>query len=118
MDDNFIGQAKIRDELHRKARVSNNENDWRIYRNQRNLVNNINKNNKSRYYNFQLNINKNNKNFDEKISNDKTMWKTVKNLTNNNKQVPPRVISFDGQLIASLKKICNIANDFYISKTI
>ena len=35
---------------------------------------------------------------------DQKMWKTVKNLTSNNKQTPPRAISHGGQLIPSIKK--------------
>ena len=46
----------------------------------------------------------------------KNMWRTVKDLTGNCKQTPPRTISFDGELITSIKKICNLANEHYISK--
>ena len=44
------------------------------------------------------------------------MWRTVKDMTGNSKQTPPRTISFDGDLITSVKKICNLANEHYISK--
>ena len=44
------------------------------------------------------------------------MWKNVKNLTNCNKQVPPRAITHSGVFVNSLRKISNIANEFYISK--
>ena len=33
---------------------------------------------------------------------DKIMWKNFKNLTNNNKQVPPRNINHNGKFITSL----------------
>ena len=51
-------------------------------------------------------------------TNSKTMWRTVKTLTNNNKQTPPRLLTHKDKVITSLKSICNIANDFYISKKI
>ena len=44
------------------------------------------------------------------------MWGTFKNLTNTNKQVPPRVILHNGNLITSIKKIVNIANNFFWKK--
>ena len=44
------------------------------------------------------------------------MWGTFKNLTNTNKQVPPRVILYNGNLVTSIKKIVNIANEFFIEK--
>ena len=52
----FIRESKLKDELHKIAKVSNNGDDWRKFRAQRNLVNNLNKSNKSAYYNFRLNI--------------------------------------------------------------
>ena len=54
----FIREAKIKDELHRIAKGSNSIDDWRKFRAQRNIVNKINKSNKSSYYNSRLNIKK------------------------------------------------------------
>ena len=83
------------------------------------MVNKLNKANKSRYYNNQLNIKKNDNGDESKYQNDvqsKIMWGTFKNLTNSNKQVPPRVILHDGNLVTSVKKIVNIANQFFVDK--
>ena len=44
------------------------------------------------------------------------MWETLKKLTNSSKQVPPRVISHNGNMVTSIKKIVNIANEFFIEK--
>ena len=44
------------------------------------------------------------------------MWETFKNLTNSSKQVPPRVILYNGNMVTSIKKIVNIANEFFIEK--
>ena len=80
----------------------------------------MNKTNKSNYYNHNLNIKKGDlpgdKKFDS-IYSDRKMWGTVKELTNSSKQVPPRSLSVDGHMVTSLKKICNVANNFYVKKT-
>ena len=89
------------------AKGTNNEDDWRKFRAQRNLVTKMNKSNKGRYYNYQLNINKNDNGDKDKYQNDvqsKIMSGTFKNLTNTNKQVPPRVILHNGNLVTSVKK--------------
>ena len=44
------------------------------------------------------------------------MWGTFKDLSNTNKQVPPRIILHDGNLVTSIKQIVNIANNFFIEK--
>ena len=44
------------------------------------------------------------------------MWGTFKNLTNTSKQAPPRVIIYNGNLVTSVKKIVNIANEFFVEK--
>ena len=59
IDKNFVEQAKIRDNLHMIGKISNKEEDWRIFRVQRNLVNNLNKTIKNRYYSCKINISKN-----------------------------------------------------------
>ena len=67
----------------------------------------MNKGNKSSYYNYRLNIKKNENGDENKYQNDiqsKVMWGTFKNLTNTNKQVPPRVILYNGNLVTSVKK--------------
>ena len=96
------------------ARKSNSSEDWRTYRQQRNKVNSINKLNKSNYYNYNLNIKKGDLPGDNKFEStysDKKMWGTVKELTNSSKQTPPRSLSVDGQMVTSLRKICNEANN-------
>merc|ERR1712240_51393 len=119
INDDFKRESKIKDNLHRIAKGTNNEDDWRKFRAQRNLVTKMNKSNKSRYYNYQLNIKKNDNGDEYKYQNDvisKIMWSTFKNLTNTNKQVPPRGILHNGNLVTSVKKIVNIANEFFIEK--
>ena len=44
------------------------------------------------------------------------MWNTVKQITGNNKNKPPRMIVHKNEKVTSLKRIANIANNFYITK--
>ena len=91
----------MRDRLHEIARNSNNSEDWRIYRQQRSKVNVSNKTNKSSYYNHNLNIKKDDLPGYLRFYStycDTKMWGTVKDLTNNSKQIHMRWI--------------NIAHDF------
>ena len=69
VNEEFIRETKIRDQLNEKARVYNSENDWRIFRIQRNKVNNLNKSNKSKYYNHMLNIKSSDEDGDKKFQN-------------------------------------------------
>ena len=98
--------------LEKKAVLSNNEEDWRNYRVQRNKVNRINKTNKSAYYEKRLNINISGNVTTENIRvgkedtftySDKTMWKTVRELTNNVKQLPPRILNCNSRVITSVR---------------
>ena len=96
INNDFLRESKIKDNLHKIAKGTNNQEDWRKFRVQRNLVTKMNKTNKSKYYNYRLNVNKNDTGDENRYQNDtqsKIMWETFKNLTNSNKQVPPRVIS-------------------------
>ena len=47
---------------------------------------------------------------------DKVMRRAVKELINNCKQQPPRLIWVGNQLTTSLKKICNYANQNFVNK--
>ena len=49
-------------------------------------------------------------------NNDRQMWAAVKNLTNTNKNQPPRMIINNGDKVTSLKKISSIANEHFINK--
>ena len=79
----------------------------------------MNKRNKSGYYNYKLNVKKGDSGDDSKFQNEtnsKVMWETFKKLTNSSKQVPPRVISHEGDMVTSLKRIVKIANVFFLKK--
>ena len=127
LDDEYRIEASIRDNLHTIARTTNTEVNWRLYRQQRNKVNRINTNNKTKYYEARLNKNINNNDSNDNSDNnenidtnniytDKGLWRTVRNITNNTKMIPPRIISYNNSIITSIKTIANIANEYFIRK--
>ena len=68
----------------------------------------MNKKNKSGYYNYRLNVKMDDSGDGNKYQNEtnsKVMWETFKILTNSSKQVPPRVILYDGNMVTSKKKL-------------
>ena len=71
--ENSKKQSNIKDQLHKFAKKINNEEDWRTFRAKINLVNNLNKVNKNKYYNFQLNINNNTESNSSNEVRDKSM---------------------------------------------
>ena len=52
---------------------------------------------------------------DDNYSN-KKMWRSVKELSNNYKQQPPRMLNVKGKFTTSLRKICNECNIFFVNK--
>ena len=50
------------------------------------------------------NVITNSDNYDGHIYLDKVMWRTVKDITNSNKQQPPRLILIGNKMTTSLKK--------------
>ena len=89
VDKNFKIESNKRNILHSQAVKNNDEISWRLYRNQCNKVNCLNKSNKAKYYekrlnldkddiNININIDNNNDNDNYKYSN-KKMWGKVEN---------------------------------------
>ena len=110
------------DQLYSRSIQLQTEDSWREYRAKRNEVSRINKTNKTKYYEKWLNLgeklpetNGGNINQGEKLNefdiySDKKMWKNVRELTNNCKQKPARIISHNNTVISSLKEIVKITN--------
>ena len=44
------------------------------------------------------------------------MWRCVRELTNSNKQQPPRLLKINGVFTTSLRKITNECNNFFVNK--
>ena len=148
IDKDFLQQTDLRDNLHKQAILTDDTEDWRLYRQQRNKCNRLNKDNKTKYYKNRLNkpdrntnnvndcdindSNVNNNDWDQDNTNndycdytdttnkdkysDRQMWKTIKDITNNNRRKPPRHILINNKMTTSLDKICNFSNQFFIDK--
>ena len=125
VDSNYRIEANKRDTLHSEAIKINNPLAWRLYRNQRNLCNRLNKTNKAKYFSDRLNLNKNlesdenddvSTDGDGYVYSDKKMWQCVKDITGTQKQTPPRLISFKNRVITKIKNISEIANSHFLSK--
>ena len=135
--------AEYKNKIHKIAKSSNSETDWRIFRNIRNKYNNLVKETKSKYYSQKLtinnkniangktnnngnNINNKNNNIDRtnnthikpEVSIINKLWTTVKELTNTSTKAPPRNIIHENSVITSLRKISNIASNHFINKII
>ena len=77
--------------------MTNDPDDWRHFRRQRNKYNNDIKTAKKKYYYNKL-------------------WSTIKDMTNSCNKTPPRHIDHDNRPVTSLRKIADIANDIILTK--
>ena len=133
LNNEFFTCSKLRDELHTIAIKSNAQNDWRNFRRQRNLCNKLNKKCKAEFYAKKLNkidLDTNANNGDDSGNDgqcndevlndnhysDKKMWRCVRELTNSNKQQPPRLLKINGVFTTSLRKITNECNNYFVNK--
>ena len=55
----------------------------------------------------------NNNNDSNNIYSDRKMWQNVKKLTNKCRQIPPRIIKHNDNVMTSIRKITNIANKYF-----
>lgn len=95
-----------RDHHLKKARLSNRDEDWNLYRSLRNQVT-------SQIRKAKCNYNK--KLIQDNSDNPKTFWKTMnKILPNEKKKRVPAAIHIDGNLITDRNKIANAFNSYFI----
>ena len=113
-------QADIKDRAHDKAKKTNDPDDWRQFRRQRNKYNNDIKTAKKKYYYNRLTLKGTNDKKDTKLkdcmSSNNKLWSTVKDMTNNSNRTPPRHIDHNNRQVTSLRQIADIANRLYIDK--
>ena len=119
-----------RDKLYDFAIFTKDHDDWRIFRHKRNEVEKLIESKKKEHFtkkfttNRPQNINNNHNNFqniDQKRNtntdtNGHGMWKNLKKFSGTNKAIPPRSIISNNMIINSAKKICNLANEYYVAK--
>ena len=95
-----------RDHQLKKARLSNTDEDWKLYRSLRNQVT-------AQIRKAKCNYNK--KHIQENSDNPKTFWKTInKILPNEKKKRVSSAINIDGNLITGRNKIANAFNMYFI----
>lgn len=113
-------QADIKNKAYTKAKWTNDPDDWRDFRRQRNKYNNDIKSAKNIYYYNKFTIrdkkDRNDIRLKDNLTNDNKLWTTVKDMTDSYNKTPPRNIYHDNKLVTSLRQIANIANRHYIDK--
>lgn len=96
-----------RDRLLKRARKTNTENDWSMYKRQRNRVNNLVKMNKNRYYKDLLS---------ENSRNPKKFWSTIKDIFPSQPlNCTGRSFQINGEVITDNKCIANAFGSFFSS---
>ena len=100
--------------------MTNDPDDLRDFRTQRNKYNNDIKTAKNNYYYNKLTVrDKNDKNgikLKDNLTSDSKLWTTIKDMTDSSNKTPPRHINHDNRPVTSLRRIANIANRHYIDK--
>merc|ERR1711955_165120 len=77
-------------QMHKKAKQTQENYDWREYKNYRATIN-------------------------KKLDNSKDRWKTLNEINNKSTFTSPRSIIHKDSIITNIQEICNIANDYYIN---
>merc|ERR1712240_629180 len=89
-------------QMHKKAKQTQENDNWREYKNYRATINKQIDGQKQEYIN-------------KKLDNSKDRWKTVNEINNKTTFTSPRSIIYKDSIITNIQEICNIANDYYIS---
>ena len=105
INDELLRSIRERDFLKKKASKTKTLQDWAIFKEKRNNVNNLKKRLKDQHYNNKLK---------ELKSQPKQLWKTLKELVpGNDKNKTSVTISKDGKEILNKKEISNEFNSFF-----
>merc|ERR1712243_128683 len=89
-------------QMHNKAKQTQDNDDWREYKNYRAAINKQIDRQKQEYIN-------------KKLNNSEDRWKTLNEINNKSTFTSPRNIIHKDSIITNIQEICNIANDYYIS---
>merc|ERR1711954_230420 len=89
-------------EIHNKAKQTQQDDDWREYKNQRATINKQVDNQKQEYITKRLN-------------NSENRWKTLNDINNKSTFESPRSIIHKDAITTNIQEICNIANNYYIN---
>merc|ERR1712240_850711 len=89
-------------QMHKKAKQTQQNDDWREYKNYRATINKQIDRQKQEYIN-------------KKLDNSEDRWKTLNEINNKSTFTSPRSIIHKDLIITNIQEVCNIANDYYIS---
>merc|ERR1712240_36348 len=89
-------------EMHNKAKQTQQDDDWREYKNQRAIINKQVDTQKQEYITKRLN-------------NSENRWKTLNDINNKSTFESPRSIIHKDAITTNIQEICNIANNYYIN---
>merc|ERR1712240_202393 len=95
------GKKKL-NQMHNKAKQTQQDDDWREYKNYRATINKQIDRQKQEYIN-------------KKLTNSEDRWKTLNEINNKSTFTSPRNIIHNDSIITNIQEICNIANDYYIN---
>merc|ERR1712240_159741 len=95
------GKKKL-NQMHNKAKQTQQDEDWREYKNLRATINKQIDRQKQEYIN-------------KKLNNSEDRWKTLNEINNKSAFTSPRSIIHNDAIITNIQEICNIANDYYIN---
>merc|ERR1712240_944761 len=89
-------------QMHNKAKQTQQNDDWREYKNYRATINKQIDRQKQEYIN-------------KKLDNSEDRWKTLNEINNKTTFTSPRSIIYKDTIITNIQEICNMANDYYIT---
>merc|ERR1712240_335583 len=89
-------------EMHNKAKQTQQDEDWREYKNQRATINKQVDKQKQEY-------------ITKKLNNSENRWKTLNDINNKPTFTSPRSIIHKDAITTNIQEICNIANNYYIN---
>ena len=100
--------------------MTNDPDDWRDFRRQRNKYNNDIKTAKKKYYYNRLTLkdkkDKNDIRLKDNMTNNDKLWSTIKDMTKSCNKTPPRHIDHDNRQVTSLKKLLTLPTYITLTK--
>ena len=105
IDSDTLIQIKQRQHQYTQACNTNNTEDWRLYRHNRNILNRHIESLKTQYFKHKFTH-----------THSSSMWSTLKKHTNTSKAHTPKHIIHNTALVTSPKRLATIANQHYINK--
>ena len=104
-----LNKIKERDKIKAKAIKSGNNDDWRLWRIEKNKINNLIRNEKKKQENKEFSKVETGKSCSE-------LWNYVKRNAGWIKSLSPKVIKIDEKYFSNSKDIANLLNKYFISK--